>query len=82
LRSLLQSFNAEFDDACKLQKAMAIPDLELKYAIVREVKDKVLPIYIEFYETYRHVQFTKKPQKYLKYDVDGIDVALNRIFEA
>uniref|UniRef100_T1J1M1 Vitellogenin domain-containing protein n=1 Tax=Strigamia maritima TaxID=126957 RepID=T1J1M1_STRMM len=51
----------------KFTKGYALPDVELREGIKRENKEFILPKYQAFYDKYTEIQFSKNPDKYVKY---------------
>jgi exocyst complex protein 7 len=45
-----KTFNLSFEDIWRTQKTYAIPDSELRFAIIRDVKNVLLPMYSRFIE--------------------------------
>lgn len=77
----LQGFNKDIEEACKQQRAISVPDVLLREGIKRDNIDHILPKYNLFYETYCHVQFSKNPEKYVKYTPAEIGSMLGNIFD-
>jgi hypothetical protein len=63
------------------QRAYAIPDTELRLQMISDVKTILLPLYTRFLERYMQIEFSKNPSKYIKYDKDALEAALDRFFD-
>lgn len=74
-------FNKEMDDMSRTQRGYSIPDVELREGLKRDNKEYILPKYNAFYEKYSSVQFTKNPEKYIKYTPEKVAVLLDSFFD-
>ena len=81
LKEKFAGFNKDFDEACKQQRAISVPDVLLREGIKRDNIDHILPKYNLFYETYSNVQFSKNPEKYVKYSPNDIGSMLGNLFD-
>lgn len=79
---LLQGFNKELEDICRIQKSYAIPDSDLRQTLIKDNKDYITPKYKMFRDKYTAVNFTKNPDKYVKYTVDQVSRLLDTFFDA
>lgn len=59
----------------------AIPDVELRAQVIREIKAILLPMYNRFYDKYTDTEFSKTPEKYLKYSKEVLGETLDQFFE-
>ncbi len=82
IKEKFKSFNNTLDERHGIEKSYAIPDGELRGQIVKEIKKVLLPLYGRFYDKYQEVDFTKNPQKYIKYDKKGLDELIDSFFDA
>ncbi|KAL2915192.1 exocyst complex component exo70 [Polyrhizophydium stewartii] len=82
VKERFKNFNKEFDELFQTQKAYAIPDVELRAQVVKEVKQVLLPMYNRFLDRYNESDFTKNKEKYIKYDKDSLAAALDKFFDA
>eukprot|EP00842_Homolaphlyctis_polyrhiza_P006063 jgi/Hompol1/6458/HPOL_004987-RA len=82
VKEKFRGFNKDFDEMYQTQKAYAIPDIELRAQVVKEVKQVLLPMYNRFYDRYTDTEFTKNREKYIKYDKDALAAALSKFFDA
>jgi len=73
-------FNRGCDERIQTQRAWIIPDVELKAQVVRNVKQMVVPLYQTFYDRYTRLEFTKNPDKHVKFTPASLDAALNQLF--
>ncbi|CAM0136207.1 exocyst complex component exo70 [Umbelopsis sp. WA50703] len=81
IKDKFRTFNLSFEDIWRTQKTYAIPDSELRFAIIRDVKNVLLPMYSRFIEKYQGTDFTKNTAKYIRWDKDQLDRMLNQLFE-
>ncbi|TPX35775.1 hypothetical protein SmJEL517_g01873 [Synchytrium microbalum] len=82
IKDKFKTFNETFEDLYKAQKSYAIPDTDLRAQIVKEVRQIVVPLYNRFYDKYSNVEFSKNPTKYIKFDRQALDEALDKFFDA
>ncbi|KAH6561404.1 hypothetical protein BASA62_009841 [Batrachochytrium salamandrivorans] len=82
IKERFRGFNKDFDELFQTQKAYAIPDVELRAQVVKEVKQVLLPMYNRFYDRYIETDFSKNKEKYIKYDKDTLTVTLEKFFDA
>lgn len=82
IKDKLKDFNTDFEDANKLQKNIAIPDSELRATTIKEIRTLLVPLYTRLLEKIQTADFSKNPQKYLKYDAAAIESMLDRFFDA
>jgi Exo70 exocyst complex subunit len=52
LTYLIKNFNLAFEETLRTQKTYAIPDSELRHAIIKDIKNVLLPMYSRFVEKY------------------------------
>ncbi|CAH1274439.1 EXOC7 [Branchiostoma lanceolatum] len=81
IKDRFKGFNQEFDDIYRTQKGYAIPDHELRQSLRNENKEFILPAYTAFREKYEPMQFTKNPEKYIKYTVEEVSATIDRFFD-
>lgn len=82
IKDKFTGFNRELDELFRVQKAYAVPDVELRESLKRDNKEFVLPKYKLFYDKYTAVPFTKNPDKYLKYSPLDVSNLIDRFFDA
>ena len=82
LKDLFTTFNADFEDALKSQRRISVPDTELRLVVVGRVKEAVVPMYASLLGRVGGLDFSKSPEKYLRYSCEGVDEALGRLFSA
>lgn len=81
LKERFSTFNKDFEEACKVQRGISIPDVILREGIKRDNVEHILPKYNKFYEMYASVQFSKNPDKYVKYRPHEINQMLSKLFD-
>lgn len=74
-------FNKELEDACKIQRAISVPDVILREGLKRDNAELIIPQYNAFYELYSDVQFSKNPEKYVKYKPLNVAAMLGNLFD-
>ncbi|XP_077499953.1 exocyst complex component 7 [Amblyomma americanum] len=82
IKDKFTGFNRELEELYRVQKAYAVPDVELRESLKRDNKEFVLPKYKLFYEKYSAVPFTKNPDKYLKYTPLQVSNLIDQFFDA
>lgn len=45
----LKTFNKDFEEACKIQRGISIPDVTLRQSIKRDNEEHILPKYNDFF---------------------------------
>ncbi|CAO3682931.1 unnamed protein product [Umbelopsis ramanniana] len=81
IKDKFRNFNLAFEETLRTQKTYAIPDSELRHAIIKDIKNVLLPMYSRFVEKYQATDFAKNPSKYIRWDKDQLDRMLNQLFE-
>ncbi|KAH8301104.1 hypothetical protein KR018_001814 [Drosophila ironensis] len=81
LKERFSNFNKDFEEACKIQRGISIPDVILREGIKRDNVEHILPKYNRFFEMYSTVQFSKNPDKYVKYRPHEINAMLSKLFD-
>ncbi|CAH0389782.1 unnamed protein product [Bemisia tabaci] len=74
-------FNKEIEEISRLQRGYSIPDVELRESIKRDNKEYILPKYNTFYDKFSCLNFSKNPEKYLKYAPEQVAALLDRFFD-
>ncbi|XP_050394156.1 exocyst complex component 7 [Patella vulgata] len=82
IKDKFTGFNKELDEIYKIQKGYAIPDPELRHALKEENKQYICPRYKMFLDKYTNLNFTKNPEKYMKYTVDDVANLIDKYFDA
>lgn len=75
------SFNKEFDEGCKNQRMISVPDVLLREGLKRDNSETVVPHYNAFYELYAEVEFAKNREKYVRYTPHHLSQLLNNLFD-
>ncbi|XP_055608745.1 exocyst complex component 7 [Uranotaenia lowii] len=81
IKERFSSFNKELDDAVRTQRAISVPDVLLREGIKRDNAEHIVPQYNSFFEIYSEVQFSKNPEKYVKYRPTDVTAMLNSFFD-
>ncbi|XP_017042635.1 exocyst complex component 7 [Drosophila ficusphila] len=81
LKERFSNFNKDFEEACKIQRGISIPDVILREGIKRDNVEHILPKYDRFFNIYSAVQFSKNPDKYVKYRPHEINAMLSKLFD-
>ncbi|RCH86129.1 exocyst complex component exo70 [Rhizopus azygosporus] len=81
IKERFKNFNMEFEEIVRAQQSYAIPDLELRNQVIRDVKNVIVPMYGRFLDKYQNTDFTKNPAKYIRFDKDKIDRMISHLFE-
>ena len=58
-----------------------MPDPELRQSLLEDNKSFILPYYLAFLARYKDANFTKNPDKYLKYSVEDLAGLINGFFD-
>ncbi|KAI9197159.1 Cullin repeat-like-containing domain protein [Polychytrium aggregatum] len=82
IKEKFKGFNTELEEAYKTQKFYAVPDLELRAQLIKDIKAVILPFYGRFLEKYEHSEFSKNPDKYIKYDKFQLEQLIDKFFDA
>ena len=56
--------------------------LELRESLRRDNKEYICPKYNSFYDKYANVQFTKNPEKYVRYTPAEVSSRIDNFFDA
>jgi exocyst complex component 7 len=75
------NFNKEFDEQCRAQKSISVPDVLLREGLKRDNSETVVPHYNAFYELYAEVEFAKNREKYVRYTPHHLSQILNNLFD-
>ncbi|CAG8569094.1 9788_t:CDS:10 [Funneliformis mosseae] len=81
VKEKFKNFNTEFEEMYKVHKGYAIPDLELRSQVIKDIKMVLMPMYIRFLEKHQQSEFSKNPTKYIKYDPQTLENLVNRLFD-
>ena len=79
---MFQGFNKELEEIYRIQKGYAIPDPELKQSLVEDNKKYIILRYQIFLNKFKNLNFTKNPQKYMKYTEEQVGELLEKFFDA
>lgn len=82
IKDKFTGFNKEMEEIYRIQKAYAIPDVELRESLKHDNKEFILPKYQMFYDKYASFHFTKNPEKYLKYLPIDVSNMIDKFFDA
>lgn len=81
LKERFSGFNKELEEACKTQRAISVPDVILREGLKRDNAENIIPQYNAFFESYADVQFSKNPEKYVKYKPQDVSAMLGNLFD-
>ncbi|CAD7083576.1 unnamed protein product [Hermetia illucens] len=81
IKERFSNFNKEFEEACKIQRGISVPDVILREGLKRDNAEHIIPKYNRFFETYSDVQFSKNPEKYVKYRPQDVNAMLTNLFD-
>ncbi|XP_031621286.1 exocyst complex component 7 isoform X2 [Contarinia nasturtii] len=81
LKERFSGFNKELEEACKIQRAISVPDVILREGLKRDNSENIIPQYNAFFESYADVQFSKNPEKYVKYKPQDVSAMLGNLFD-
>lgn len=81
IKEKFAGFNKELEEITKVQRGYSIPDVELRESLKRDNKEYIIPKYNRFYNVYSEVNFTKNPEKYLKYKPDELGAVIDKFFD-
>ncbi|KAJ3200517.1 Exocyst complex component 7 [Entophlyctis luteolus] len=80
IKDRFKNFNTEIDSLYTMQRGYTIADPELRQQIIKDVKGILLPQYEAFFDRYTHMEFSKSPSKYIKYDKASLEAVLDGLF--
>ncbi|CRK88213.1 CLUMA_CG001994, isoform A, partial [Clunio marinus] len=75
------NFNREFDESCRNQRSISVPDILLREGLKRDNSETLVPHYNAFYDLYADVEFAKNREKYVRYTPHHFAMALMSIFD-
>ncbi|XP_077107904.1 exocyst complex component 7 isoform X7 [Ranitomeya variabilis] len=82
IKERFKGFNEGLEEICKIQKSWAIPDKKQRERIRQSQKKIVQEAYSAFLFKYgKGVNFTKNPDKYIKYSVEHVGEMIERLFD-
>lgn len=81
IKEKFAGFNKEIDDITKVQRGYSIPDVEVRESLKRDNKEHIIPKYNTFYNKFNGINFTKNPEKYIKYKPDEIATIIDKFFD-
>ncbi|KAJ3103454.1 GTP-binding nuclear protein gsp1/Ran [Phlyctochytrium bullatum] len=80
IKDRFKNFNSELESMLAIQRTYTIPDPDLKGTVMKELKAVLLPLYTRFHQRYTSIEFSKNPDKYIKYDQDSLEKVLDQFF--
>jgi len=81
LKSKFSGFNREIEEVVKVQRGYSVPDVELRESLKRDNKEYIIPKYDLFFNTFSKTQFTKNPEKYIKYKSEDVANIIDKFFD-
>lgn len=76
----MQRFNQSFVALSKSHGLYALPDKDLRRQIITDLKATFIPKYCDFHDTFWHVPFTTKRDKYIVHAKEDIENQIDRFF--
>ena len=80
LKERVKSFNTEVEEECKVYDGLVLADRDLRADLIKEAKQLLLVPYVSFIRVCIEAQFSKHPEKYIKFDKEKLEAMLGRIF--
>ncbi|KAL0036401.1 hypothetical protein WJX77_006182 [Trebouxia sp. C0004] len=80
IKELFLTLNGYIQGLQEQQSQWTIPDTLLRSNMKDAIAEDFLPLYNEFLEAYKGVEFTKSPEKYFKYSMKDIQAMLLETF--
>lgn len=81
IKSRFAGFNSIFDQLYGTHRYFSVPDSDLRGELRAESVDLVLKKYSDFLEAYGNLDFSSKPGKYIKYNLQVVETMLNKFFD-
>ncbi|XP_041363280.1 exocyst complex component 7-like isoform X2 [Gigantopelta aegis] len=81
IKDKFTGFNKELEEIYRIQKGYAIPDPELRHSLIEDNKKYIILRYQIFLNKFKHLNFTKNPQKYIKYTEEQVGELLQKFFD-
>uniref|UniRef100_A0A8C5RBQ9 Exocyst complex component 7 n=1 Tax=Leptobrachium leishanense TaxID=445787 RepID=A0A8C5RBQ9_9ANUR len=82
IKERFKGFNDGLEEICKIQKSWAIPDKRQRERIRQAQRSIVQEVYGAFLHKFgTGVNFTKNPDKYIKYSVQHVGEMIERLFD-
>ncbi|XP_059615265.1 exocyst complex component 7 [Phlebotomus argentipes] len=81
IKERFANFNKDLEEAWKTQRGISVPDVILREGLKRDNSETLIPQYNAFFETFADVQFSKNPEKYVKYKPQDVTRMLNSLFD-
>ena len=69
------------EEACRNQRTISVPDVLLREGLKRDNAENLIPQYNAFFEVFADVNFSKNPEKYIKYKPHEVSAMLNKLFD-
>lgn len=70
------------DEIFRQQKMFAIPDPELRDCLRQDNLNYIMPFYSAFLKRYTNTNFTKNPEKYIRYKEEDVKRFIFGFFDA
>ncbi|TVU09699.1 hypothetical protein EJB05_43191, partial [Eragrostis curvula] len=82
LRERFKGFSTGFGEAHKIQSRWYVPDTRMREELRISISERLLLAYRPFLGKYRHhIEKGKRPNFYIKYSVEDLEVAMTDFFE-
>lgn len=82
IKEKFTGFNKEMDEIFRQQKMFAIPDPELRDCLRQDNLTYIMPFYSAFLKRYTNTNFTKNPEKYIRYKEEDVKRFIFGFFDA
>ncbi|KAI8999261.1 Cullin repeat-like-containing domain protein [Gaertneriomyces semiglobifer] len=80
IKEKFKQFNNALEDIVKTQRSYSVPDAELRALLVKDVRAIVMPFYKLFYERNVAYEFSKTPEKYIRYAPQALEEVIDGLF--
>ena len=81
LKVKFKEINSLTEELCKEHNNYTVPDTDMRTAIKIDLCNMLLPVYSEFYEKIKMVNFSSHQGKYMKIDPDTLAVKIDALFQ-
>ncbi|KAI8912112.1 Cullin repeat-like-containing domain protein [Powellomyces hirtus] len=82
IKDQFKKFNDELDETTRTQKTYSVPDPDLRATLIKDIKAIVCPFYKMFYDRHIELEFTKHPEKYVRYTPRTLEAHIDNFFDS